>query len=52
MRTIRCVSAILLAAGALIAQPPTEVKVVVVTMFERGQDKGDDPGEFQFWVER
>src|SRR5579863_5949792 len=28
------------------------VKVVVVTMFERGADTGDDPGEFQFWVER
>src|SRR5450432_1920967 len=28
------------------------VKVVVVTMFERGADKGDEPGEFQFWVER
>lgn len=21
-------------------------------MFERGADTGDDPGEFQFWVER
>jgi purine nucleoside permease len=28
------------------------VKVVVVTMFERGEDTGDTPGEFQFWVER
>ena len=28
------------------------VKVVVVTMFERGEDTGDQPGEFQFWVER
>ena len=28
------------------------VKVVVVTMFERGADTGDDPGEFQYWVER
>lgn len=27
-------------------------KVVVVTMFEVGQDTGDTPGEFQFWVER
>lgn len=26
-------------------------KVVVVTMFELGQDTGDQPGEFQFWVE-
>ncbi len=28
------------------------IRVVVVTMFERGADTGDDPGEFQFWVER
>src|SRR6266852_617423 len=27
------------------------VKVVVVTMFERGADTGDEPGEFQNWVE-
>jgi purine nucleoside permease len=28
------------------------VKVVVVSMFERGADTGDQPGEFQYWVER
>src|SRR5579863_9362390 len=43
--------------GALRAQTPTptkpiQVKVVVVTMFERGEDTGDTPGEFQLWVER
>lgn len=27
-------------------------KVVVVTMFEIGEDTGDKPGEFQLWVER
>src|SRR5215469_3007163 len=31
---------------------PIAVKVVVVTMFERGEDTGDAPGEFQLWVER
>jgi purine nucleoside permease len=31
---------------------PIEVKVVVVTMFERGEDTGDAPGEYQLWVER
>jgi hypothetical protein len=31
---------------------PFPVKVVVVTMFERGADTGDEPGEFQYWVER
>jgi purine nucleoside permease len=34
------------------AAPPETIKVVVVTMFERGADTGDDPGEFQHWVER
>jgi len=28
------------------------VRVVVVTTFELGQDSGDTPGEFQYWVER
>jgi purine nucleoside permease len=31
---------------------PIRVKVVVVAMFERGEDSGDVPGEYQFWVER
>jgi purine nucleoside permease len=43
--------------GLLCAQTPRPakpipVKVVVVTMFERGEDTGDAPGEFQLWVER
>ena len=28
------------------------VKVVVVSMFEKGKPTGDDPGEFQLWIER
>jgi purine nucleoside permease len=28
------------------------VKVVVVSMFELGEDTGDAPGEYQLWVER
>ncbi len=31
---------------------PVPVKVVVVAMFERGADTGDQPGEYQYWVER
>jgi purine nucleoside permease len=38
--------------GASAAEPRMPVKVVVVTMFERGADSGDEPGEFQYWVER
>jgi len=31
---------------------PIEIKVVVVSMFEVGNDTGDVPGEYQYWVER
>lgn len=31
---------------------PIKIKVVVVTMFEIGEDEGDKPGEFQMWKER
>ncbi len=44
------VNALLAQSG--IAPQPIPVKVVVVTMFERGEDTGDVPGEFQLWVER
>jgi purine nucleoside permease len=43
------------APGAAQSAPPAKpirVKVVVVAMFERGQDTGDAPGEYQLWVER
>lgn len=43
---------LLLASIGLFAANKQEVKVVVVTMFERGEDTGDAPGEFQLWVER
>jgi purine nucleoside permease len=34
------------------AARPIAVKVVVIAAFERGEDTGDAPGEFQLWVER
>ena len=33
-------------------QEQIPIKVVVVAMFEQGNDTGDNPGEFQLWVER
>jgi purine nucleoside permease len=45
-------SDISLAAQSAIPAAPIRVKVVVVTMFERGEDTGDIPGEYQLWVER
>jgi purine nucleoside permease len=44
--------ALCLTIAAARAADPIPVKVVVVTMFERGADTGDEPGEFQYWVER
>jgi purine nucleoside permease len=37
---------------AAAAPAPIEVKVVVVSMFEIGEDTGDQPAEFQLWRER
>ena len=34
------------------ANSPIPIKVVVVTMFEPGEDTGDRPGELQYWAER
>ena len=39
-------------APVAVAQKAIPVKVVVVAMFERGEDTGDAPGEYQLWVER
>jgi len=57
-----CFAILLAASCAGVARPqtttaapiqmPVQVKVVVVTMFERGEDTGDAPGEYQLWVER
>jgi purine nucleoside permease len=48
------ICALLTAFSALCAAKPKPipVKVVVVAMFEVGQDTGDQPGELQYWVER
>src|SRR5579864_838851 len=39
-------------AQSAASNQPIPIKVVVVTMFERGEDTGDTPGEYQLWVER
>jgi purine nucleoside permease len=43
---------LLLPAQASPAQKPWPIRAVIVTTFEVGEDTGDIPGEFQFWVER
>lgn len=54
MRSLFSIAALGLIAGvsAPAAEQPIAVKVVVVAMFERGADTGDEPGELQYWVER
>jgi len=46
------VFAALVGAEANAAAARIPVRVVVVTTFELGEDSGDTPGEFQYWVER
>ena len=43
---------VVLAPPALRAADPIRPKVIVVATFEVGADTGDQPGEFQYWVER
>jgi len=49
---IRLLSIAVLALTSLSLQAKIPIKVVVVSMFEIGEDTGDVPGEFQFWIER
>ena len=53
---IAMLAAVVLAIASYFASARTndarEIKAVVVAMFERGNAEGDDPGEFQYWVER
>lgn len=52
-RCLSIVLSLLAAAAPVCAKPhPIQVKVVVVAMFEVGNDTGDTPGELQYWVER
>jgi purine nucleoside permease len=43
---------LLLLITAAAAQKAIPVKVVVIAMFEVGNDTGDAPGELQYWIER
>jgi purine nucleoside permease len=57
-RTARWVTAGLIAMAlvsprvAIAVPAPLQIRVVVVTTFEVGNDTGDESGEFQNWVER
>jgi len=43
---------LVLPVGMHAQQKPWPVRAVIVATFEVGADTGDNPGEFQFWVER
>ncbi|GGH16912.1 purine nucleoside permease [Silvibacterium dinghuense] len=48
-----CLFAFRLHAQAVASIPnPIPIKVVIVAMYEQGEDTGDVPGEYQYWVER
>ncbi|MEI9978065.1 MAG: purine nucleoside permease [Edaphobacter sp.] len=55
MRLLSALVCLLVAPVCVLAQQPQkpiEIKVVVINMFEVGEDTGDAPGEYQYWVER
>lgn len=52
LRRLFLAAAVAAISGQAIAATPVPVKAVVVSMFENGDITGDDPGEFQLWVER
>ncbi len=42
----------LLLSAAVGRSEPTPIPVLVITTYETGKDRGDVPGELQYWVER
>jgi len=38
--------------GSAASSSAIPIKVVIVAMYEAGEDTGDTPGEYQYWVER
>jgi purine nucleoside permease len=51
-KCLLCLLLCLFPSPILAAPAPIAIKVVVVAMFEPGEDTGDTPGEYQYWVER
>src|SRR5580704_5204549 len=41
-----------LSAQAKTSSRPWPIRAVIIATFEVGNDTGDTPGEYQFWVER
>ena len=49
---VACLAIVVVLSASPASATPIPIRVVVVTTFEPGEDTGDVPGEFQFWVER
>lgn len=49
---LACAGGVLFSVRMARAEAPIRPKVIIVVTFETGEDTGDQPGEFQFWVER
>jgi purine nucleoside permease len=52
LRTLLVAASLLLATRAKGADVPVQLPVLVIATYETGKDRGDTPGELQFWVER
>ena len=59
MRNLSPLAKALLASAPLLfaicargADAPVPIPVLVITTYETGKDRGDTPGELQFWAER
>src|ERR1017187_7672163 len=52
LQAVRYAGILVLLTTCLFGARPIPIKVVVIAMFERGEDTGDVPGEYQLWVER
>lgn len=50
--TLLCLLGAVLPCCSAAAAKPIPVRIVVIAMFEVGNDTGDTPGELQYWVER
>ena len=51
-RALIAAFSILCAVHARGANAPVQIPVLVITTYETGKDRGDTPGELQFWAER
>jgi purine nucleoside permease len=51
-RALLAAASLLLSLGARGADAPVAIPVLVIATYETGKDRGDTPGELQFWAER